>query len=310
MSTQITTAFVKQYSDNVFHLVQQSGSRLRQYTRNETQNGDSKFFERIGSTAAQIKSGRHSDTPLMNTPHSRRMVTLADYEWADLIDDADKIRMLIDPTSEYALAARNAMGRSMDDVIIAAALGNAFGGVGGTSVIAHPNSQKLASTNGTDAGASLNVSALRNARQILMANEVDPDEELYIAADAKQIKNMLTEVEVTSHDYNSVKALVEGKVDTFMGFKFVHSERLNVQSGALSFAYADGTVGSGSGDADTYRRCFAWAKSGLVLSTGTEIMGKISERDDKSYSTQVYAAMGIGATRLEEEKIVEILCVA
>ena len=61
----------------------------------------------------------------MDTPHSRRMVTMDSWEWADLIDDADKVRMLIDPTSSYAKAAAAAMGRAMDDEIIAAATGTA-----------------------------------------------------------------------------------------------------------------------------------------------------------------------------------------
>ena len=60
---------------------------------------------------------------VIDTPHSRRMVTMADYEYADLIDDQDKIRLLVDPTSTYARAAASAMGRAIDDVIIAAAIG-------------------------------------------------------------------------------------------------------------------------------------------------------------------------------------------
>jgi hypothetical protein len=67
----------------------------------------------------------NSDTPLMDTPHTRRMVTMTDYEYADLIDSQDKIRMLADPTSTYARAAAAAMGRAMDDVIIAAMYGAA-----------------------------------------------------------------------------------------------------------------------------------------------------------------------------------------
>ena len=57
----------------------------------------------------------------MDTPHSRRMVTQTEYEWADLIDDADKVQMLIDPTSTYARAAAAAMSRAIDDELIAAA---------------------------------------------------------------------------------------------------------------------------------------------------------------------------------------------
>ena len=46
------------------------------------------------------------------------MVSLPTYEWAALIDDADKVRMVVDPTSSYARAAAAAIGRAMDDVVI------------------------------------------------------------------------------------------------------------------------------------------------------------------------------------------------
>ena len=104
MSTQITTAFVQQYSSNVSMLAQQMGSRLRASVDVETINGKFAFFDQIGVTAAQVRSTRHGNTPQINTPHSRRRVGLADYEWADLIDDQDKVRLLVDPTSNYAKA--------------------------------------------------------------------------------------------------------------------------------------------------------------------------------------------------------------
>ena len=71
---------------------------------------------------------------VVDTPHSRRQVALSDYEWGDLVDDQDQVRLLINPTSTYAQAAAAALGRSMDDVCISAFLGTANTGVaGGTS---------------------------------------------------------------------------------------------------------------------------------------------------------------------------------
>ena len=144
MSIQITTAFVEQYKSNVFHLAQQKGSRLRDAVRSESVTGKSHFFERIGSTAALKRTSRHADTPRVDTPHSRRRVTMEDYDWADLIDQEDKVRMLISPQSEYAKAGAYAMGRAMDDAIIAAATGNAFAGVSGGTSVPLPAGQKVA----------------------------------------------------------------------------------------------------------------------------------------------------------------------
>lgn len=309
MSIEITTAFVKQFSSNVFHLSQQKGSRFQPNVRNESQRGKDAFYDRIGATVAIKRTGRHTDTPQLDTPHSRRRVSLVDYEIADLIDDADKIRMLIDPTNEYAITFMWALGRAKDDLMIEKALGDAFGGEEGTETVVHPDSQKLVSVD-SGAGANLNVQALRRAKEKFDANDVDESITRYMAISSSQLQSLLSQTEVTSHDFNSVKALVQGEVDTFLGFKFIRSERLAFDESGEDFDTSTGEFnpGGGGGTLDsTYRRCIAWAQDGLLLATAMEMKARISERDDKSYSTQVFASMGIGSTRMEEEKVVEIL---
>lgn len=307
MSQEISTAFVQQYSSNIYHLVQQKGSRLRGAVRNEIQVGKAAYYDQIGSVDAVAKTSRHSDTPQLDTPHSRRLVSLSDYEWADLIDNQDKIRTLINPESAYAQAAAWALGRKIDDAIIAAAVGTAYTGETGSTTVTLPNSQKIASV-ASSAGANLNVQALRRAKKIFDANDVDEMIPRFICLTSSQLESLLNETQVTSSDFNTVKALVQGEIDTFLGFKFIRSERLLERSGALSFNTTSGAVGSGGGDADGYRRVVCWAGDGILLSMGQDIMGKISERADKSYAMQVYACLSVGATRMEEEKVVEILC--
>ena len=87
MSSQITTAFVQQYSANVQMLSQQMGSRLRDAVRVESIVGKNAFMDQIGVATAQLRTSRHADTPQLDTPHARRRLSLADYEYADLIDD-------------------------------------------------------------------------------------------------------------------------------------------------------------------------------------------------------------------------------
>ena len=306
MSIEITTAFVKQFGANVFHLSQQQGSRLRNSVRNETQVGESRFYDRIGSVVAQELTSRHSDTPQIDTPHSRRRVTLKDFVHADLVDTTDKLRMLMDPTSDYSKAFIWAMGRAMDDVLIENADGDAFGGVDGGTTVAHPNAQKLASVNG-GAGANLNVQALRRAKKKFDEDDVDPSIRRYMAHTASQGEALLSETEITSSDFNTVKALVMGEINTFLGFQYIRLERLLAQSGTLAFDVTSGEVGAGGGDADTYRRVLAWAQDGLLLTVAQDMQTEIERRADKNFSTQVFARMSIGATRMEEEKVVVVL---
>lgn len=290
MSFQVDAAYVNQYRNNVSMLVQQKGSRLRPFVRVEPQNAEFEFYDRIGATDAVEITGRHQDTPLVSTPHDRRRVSLRDYDWADLIDRQDKLKMLIDPTSAYAMNAVFAMGRKMDDAIIGAAFDSAYSGKTGQTTVSFPAGNQVAVNyveSGAAANGNLTIGKIRRAKEILDAYDNDPDEARIMTCTANSLHSLLRNIEITSQDYNVVKALVEGKVDTFMGFKFVRTQRLR-------------TDGSG------YRRHIAWVQSKLLLAVSQDPMVDVGPRRDKRNSMQVYVTMGIGATRMEEEGVVEI----
>ena len=282
MSNQITTAFVQQYSNNVQMLSQQKGSLLRSAVDVETVVGKNAFFDQVGVASAVKRLTRHSDTPRMDTPHARRRVSLADYEYSDLIDNQDKIRTLIDPTSAYATAAAYALGRAQDDEIIAALSGTAFTGETGSTSTVLPSSQKI-TEGGTD---GLTIAKLRSAKEILDASSVDPSIPRYIAVSPKQITDLLGTTEVTSSDFNTVKSLANGEVNSFLGFNFIVSNRLT--------------------SASSKRLCLVWAMDGCKMAIGQDLMTRIDERADKGYAHQVYVCQSIGATRMEEDKVVTI----
>ena len=306
MSSQVSTAFVKQYSSEVFHLSQQQGSRLAGKVRNESQKGESAYYDRIGQTAAIKKTVRHGDTPQIDSKHSRRRVTLFDYEWADIIDKEDTRRMLQDPAGDYAKAAAWAMGRAKDDEIIIAANGDAYGGVDGGTSVAMPSTQKYAANTGA-AFSDMNLDMLKNIKKKFDANDVDESISRHAAVTSSQIESMLGVTEITSADYASVKALVMGDINSYMGFNFVRTERLDLQVDALSAVLTTGVVGTGT-TVVGHRRCIFWAQDGLLLATSADITAEIERLPTKSYSTQVYVSMGLGATRMEEEKVVIGLC--
>lgn len=306
MSMQITEAFVQEYSSNIYMLAQQKGSKLRSCVRQESITGKSKAFDQIGSVEAVLRTGRHGNTPQIDTPHSRRWCDLKDYEWADLIDDLDKVRMLNDPASEYVMAAMWAMGRKMDTAIIQAADATAVTGEdrGGTQAMI--DSQRYAANDGTNT-SNLNIRSLIAIRGKFGLNDIDESIPLHIAVNQSQIDSLLNTTQVTSADFNTVKALVNGEIDTFLGFKFHRTNLVETQVGALSGSGSTGAIGSGTSLVG-YRKVIAWAQDGLILGVGKDMKGRISERDDKSYATQVYASMAIGAVRMEEKKVVIGYC--
>lgn len=311
MSNTIDTAFINTYKSNIMMLSQQMGSRLKPAVRNEVQKAEVDFYERVGSVDAQAITDRHGDTPIMNTPHTRRALSLTDAEYGDLIDNMDKIRMLIDPQSAYVKAAVYALGRNSDDKIIAAALGSAYSGKAGTTPVALPATQKVAAHDGTTTtGVGLNVRTLRAVQAIFDGNDVDESIKRNFAFTSNQKQDLLGETEITSSDFNTIRALVAGEINQFMGFEFIRTERLPRSSTDVTYNVASGVVGSGTGTitAAKSRRCFAWAEDGIVHAQGVDPFVRISERSDKRYSMQVYVAHSIGATRLEEEKVVEVIC--
>lgn len=291
MSFNVSTHFVQQYTTNVQLLLQQKGSKLRNAVTVGSYTGKAaKAIEQVGSVNAQKRTVRHGDTPLISTPADARWVFPNDYEWADLIDDQDKLRMLIDPQSSYALNGAYALGRAMDDEIIEAFFGTAKTGENGSTNTAFPASQDVDVDVGAAAATGLNIAKLREAKKILMANEVDIDNDpLFCVITAEQHDDLLNEAQAISLDYNTRPVLVDGKITAFMGFNFIHTERLGA-------------------DGNSYRRVPAFAKSGMHLGMWNDINTMISERDDKGYATQVYVKGTFGATRTEEKKVVEIKC--
>ena len=291
MSFNVTTHFVQQYTTNVQLLLQQKGSKLRDTVTVGSYTGiAAKAVEQVGPVTAQKRTIRHGDTPLISTPADARWVFPVDYEWADLIDDQDKLRMLIDPTSSYAMNGAYALGRAMDDEIISAFFGTAKTGENGSTNTVFGASQDVAVATGAVGATGLNISKLREAKKILMANEVDVDTDpLFCIITAEQHDDLLNEAQAISLDYNTRPVLVDGKMTAFMGFNFIHTERLPV-------------------DGSSYRRVPAFAKSGMHMGMFNDISTMISERADKGYSTQVYVKGTFGATRTEEGKVVEIKC--
>ena len=174
------------------------------------------------------------------------------------------------------------------DVIITAMNADANTGVSGGDSTSLPSTQKTATSQQTD---GLTIAKLRSAKYILDNNDVDVSLKRYLLCGPKQIQDLLAVTEVTSSDYAVVKALATGTINSFLGFEFIMSTRLN-----LDATYTDD------------RLCFAFTEDAIKLAIGKDVTAKISERADKSYSTQVYYAMDIGATRMEEEKVVQIPC--
>jgi len=319
MSFNVNQAFVQQYSTNIAMLLQQQGTKLRDTVQNQSFYGKAaSMLEQFGAVNALFNLPRHSDTPIVSTPQDKRWILPNDAEWGDLIDDQDKLRMLIDPTGPYTQAGVNAMGRAIDDVIISGFFTSNNTGENGTVATGtlasfNSNSQQIAATVGGSSATGLNIAKLRAAQRKLREAHVDTDTDpLYCIISAKQHDDLLNEAQAISQDYNPRPTLVDGKISYFMGFNFILSERIPGASGFNSSLAANSAIISADSDG-SYVAGSRWmvpvyAKSGLVLGLWNDVKANVFPRPDKRNSTQVYVTGTFGGARTEERRCVIINC--
>jgi hypothetical protein len=285
MPETIEIPFINQYQNTIRMLLQQMDSRLEMCTIPPIkQVGENLYWERLAATEAIELPGRHSDTPNIEPDHTRRQQIAAPWVWATLLDMQDAKRMLVDPKGPYQMAAKMAMNRRIDRIILAALGGNAFGGKAGGTTIALPAGQKVA-----HGSVGMTIGKLLSAKQLLDEAEAPP-EDRYFVCPSESIIDLLGTTEITNADYNTVRALVNGQIDSFLGFKFIQTELIYVENGSSTTTWYN----------------YAFCKGAIGLGKVEDVTVRLTERADKNYAWQPYVRMDMGATRVEDEMVIEV----
>jgi hypothetical protein len=289
--TQLPEHYQTQFADNWEHLVQQKESRLENKVTRYVVKGKERQFSQLGKSKMRLITTRNGVTIPSDTPMAKRWLRPKGYDEVTWIDQFDSIALgeLPAPESEHVMSHAMAAKRTMDEVIIAALEGTAYIGVDGTTPVDVPASQKVAVDyvqSGSTANSGLTLAKMARAKYILDKNEVE-SEGRYFVHSAKQLNDLLVNViEIKSSDYNNVKALVDGKVNMFLGFEFVMTELLTLDT------------------ATDIRTCIAYQKDGIALGIGMEKSVKIDILATQNHSVQIRTVLMIGATRKEEERVV------
>lgn len=288
------------YSEKWGSYLQQEVSRLDKYVTVESGlTGKMVAFDQYGLLTFNEKSTRMSATQLDDAPTTRRVIHPRIFTKAIGFDefDAKKLANIDVPVSKTIESLRAAAGRCMDKVMLDAFLGTNYTGANGTDAVSFSPAQVVDADytdDGSETPTNLTVAKLRKALSMLQKAEAWNEErraygdELVLACTSSQINALLQEPEVSSYDYNTVRALAEGKVDTFLGFKIIRTEQLPVAS--------------------TVRSCVAWVKSRAQFGIWDDFKVKLSVRDDMDEALQIRAKFACGATRLQEDAFVKILC--
>ena len=318
MDTSIVPVhYVNAFNSNVWHLAQQKGSRLAGLVRVEMQKAEKAYWDYYDlADEPTERISKYADVVPTETSRGRRQTVFTNFEKAEFFDHLDELKMIHDPKSPVSEAFQNSFGRKMDKIIIAGALNTAYSGKAGATSVVLPTSQKLVAFDGTTTtGVGLNVKTLRAIKKKFNKNEVEG--EIVMLVNADDIDSLLAEQSVTSEDFNTVKALVAGAVDQFMGIRFVRLELLplltaDIGEGAIgnvTYTVTNGAYGAGTGTvtAANGHRCIAFVKQGMIMVKAEDMTSKISERNDKGDVIQLYAKMSLDATRLEEKCVMEVI---
>jgi hypothetical protein len=302
----IETAYVNSFREGFAHAFQQKGSRIRPHVTVVSQSSEFDFYDRLGKADdVNEVTVRYGDTPMNEVGHDRRRIGLRDFDWAKLVDPKDLIRTLTDPSSQYTQAAVWSFGRKVDEVLVNAAFGKAYLGKSGENLIdfVAPNATPAGvtkgngtSTEGLDVGVSfgtansnLTIAKLLAVRFNMLSTEAIEQGSLINAfVTSSQLWALLEDPKVQSVDYNTVRALAQGQITEYAGFRFIHTELLP-------------KVGN-------IRQCLFCLPSGINLALGKDLTVDVGPRRDKRNIPQIYIKMAFNASRMWGEQVARVNC--
>lgn len=276
---------VQAYEANVQHLSQQNRSFLETWVRRRTGIiGKVTYFERLSPADMRKTTTRHGDTVFVNIEHTRRAAFKVDFDWAQAVDEEDKLENITDPAHEYAVAAAAAVGRRIDQSIIDAVSGTAVTGETGSGTEVLPTAQKETTASGnTLAKMVTSLRILWNASVM-----VNPQDVVYIASPSS-LEDVLNETDNTfrSKDFNPGMALLTATITSYLGMSWVISTLLPIVSGT------------------TVRGTYLMHRNAVGLGQWVRVLASIDKRPDKNNLMQVLVKTMLGAVRVEDELVVE-----
>jgi hypothetical protein len=299
MTNYFTNSFQEQVTTVIRSAVQQGVSRLRStVTVSPYQGSNAQVADYIKLAAAPLKNvASKSDTNYGDIDTTRRWIYGDTYRApAILVDQLDKLKTLNDPSGSYSQAIIKAMAREQDQVINASLFAAAKTGVTGSGSTIFPTSTStnvVAVTEGAAAATGLNFQKITKGLQLLRKNQVDLNmEELYMPVTAKLMDDLINDPEINNKMYGGLLDYSNGTLNRIMGVNLVYYEYLDL-------------------DASSYVNVPLYAKSGVQLGIWKDVAVTLTPQvATKNNNAQISCEMMIGATRVEEEKVIQIKCVA
>lgn len=277
MSISLSNAFVTLFDAEVKQAYQGKAMLVPAVRQRRGVEGSTVKFPKVGKGVATIRVPQSDVTPL-NVGFSSVTLTLADYNAAEYSDIFSQAKVNFDERQELVQVVAGAMGRRQDQMILDA-------------LSASSTSLTVANSIG-GSNTNMNIAKLREAKRLMDKNNVPPDGR-NIIIHGNGLANLLSETSVTSSDFNSVKALVQGELNTFLGFTF--------------HVLGDRSEGGLPIDGSLDRTCYAFHKDAVGYGEGIAMRTEINYIAEKT-SWLVNEVFSAGAVAIDDEGIVKITC--
>jgi hypothetical protein len=291
----ISNAFHKTFEENVRHLAQQQETALRRWVVEKNKESTSHSFSRMGAMTMLPKDlresalgpdpefvGRMVATPYEDPGFSNRIAIPRKVDGGFATEKEDLVKGLKDPNSQVARALSFAAKRAIDDLIIVAADADALDDAGAPHAL--PEGQIVG-----DGSAEFSFDMITEVNEKFLTNEIDPGEPKCFVISPTMARLLLHEARATSSDFvGAMQSLVHGGyVRSFLGFDFIVSNRLT-------------SAGEGM------KTALAFTRQAIGLLTIEDIYTEIAKDPSISFAWRIYAAMNMGAVRVEDEQIVAV----
>lgn len=277
MAISLSNAFVTLFDAEVKQAYQAKAMLVGAVRQRRGVEGSTVKFPKVGRGVATPRVGQTDVTPL-NVGFSTVTLTLSDWNAAEYSDIFSQAKVNFDERQELVQVVANAMGRRQDQLILDA--------------LAASSTSLTVSNDIGGSDTNLSVAKLREAKRLLDKQNV-PMDGRQIIVHANGLASLLSETAVTSSDFNTVKALVQGEINTFLGFKF--------------HVLGDRSEGGLAIDGSNDRVCFAFHKDAIGYGEGIGMRTEINYIPEKT-SWLVNEVFSAGAIAIDDEGIVKITC--
>lgn len=256
MSKTLSSVAIQEFDSMVKHAYQGMGILKPSVTVRNNVTGDQYKFRRMTKGLANQKSTADLVTP-MDVDHEFKIAILQNWNAPEYTDIFDQTEVNFDEKTELATTIAGALGRRGDQLIIDAM-----------------DASTPLTTDVAAGGTNLTIAKLIDA-QVELRDQGVANSALHGAIEAGGLGGLLNDEKASSSDYQNVKALVQGDINTLVGFN-IHVIETRTEGGLTEAAnvvdawfYAQDAVGLAIGmdmktDIDWIAERTAWLTNGMM----------------------------------------------